>query len=35
MLLQLAIAILNSSFENGAQGEVSLWFISSRMLTST
>ena len=34
-LLQLAIVILNSSFENEGQGEVSFLGISSRILTST
>ena len=35
VLLQLAIAILNSSFENGGQGEIGFLGISSRILTST
>ena len=34
-LLQFVMAILNSSFENGGQGEVSLSMISSRTSTST
>ena len=34
-LLQLAIAILNSSLENKSQGEVGLLTISSRISTST
>ena len=35
VLLQLAIAILNSSFENKGQGKVSFLGISLRILTST